>query len=277
MFETLTRGTHRSVFHRWVAAAPFSILLSALLVGFGQAQTTYNEAPMLAERVAAGELPPIGERLPENPLVDSSPGVRTMAYENLMRWNPEGTEVIPNIAESVEVNEAGTTYTFKLREGMKWSDGQPFSADDIMFWYEDVFLNEDLTPARPSWLMSGEEPVVVEKVDDTTVTFRFAQPNGLFLTLLATPDGSAFGTGAGMTSLPRHYLERFHNKYNPDVGALVAEAGADDWVSLFQSGTSPTAPSRTSPSPGPPGMRATPPERNHPKHQKGRWNSTTGS
>ena len=97
-----------------------------------------------------------------------------------MGWNLEFTEPIPNVASSVDVSDDGTEYTFHLRDGMKWSDGQPFTADDIMFWYEAVFLNDDVTEGATSWLYSGEEPAVVEKVDDLTVTFRFAEPNGLF-------------------------------------------------------------------------------------------------
>ncbi|MCC6170055.1 MAG: ABC transporter substrate-binding protein [Caldilineaceae bacterium] len=210
-----------------------------------------HEAPMLAEKVAAGELPPLEERLPANPLVvdvverigtyggtwnmalrggsDNALFVRTIGYDYLVRWDPEWKEVIPNIAESFEANETATEFTFKLREGMKWSDGAPFTADDILFWYEDVLMDADLTPVIPTWLVSGDEPVVVEKVDDLTVTFRFAAPNGLFLYFLASP------TGDQPTRYPRHYLEQFLPKYNEaGIDALIAEAQATDWIHLFQ-------------------------------------------
>lgn len=210
----------------------------------------YNEAPVLAARVQANELPPAGERLPEVPLVvqpnervgkyggdwhtavvgglDHIWMIRTMAYENLVRYNPEWTAVIPNIAESFEVNDDATEFTFKLRRGMKWSDGQPFTADDIMFWYNDVLLNTDLTPTVPAWLVTGGEPVVVEKIDEFTVAFKFNTPNGLFLQNLGAV------IGCGPTGYPRHYLEQFHPTYNDDLEALIAEAGVDDWVGLFQ-------------------------------------------
>ncbi len=147
---------------RLIAGLP--CLLMALAIT-AQAQP-YSEAPQLAERVKTGELPPVEERLPQNPLVvepveqigehggtwrGSMVGVadtgrldRTVGYDNLVRWArwqpgdawPDGfPEVIPNIAESWEVNGDATDYTFRLREGMKWSDGQPFTADDIVFWY----------------------------------------------------------------------------------------------------------------------------------------------
>ena len=153
----------------------------------------------------------------------------SIGYEPLVRWNPEWTDTIPNVAERVEVSEDNTTFTFYLRSGMRWSDGEPFTADDIMFWYEDVLMNETLTAAAPDWLMSGGEPVVVEKVDDTTVTFTFAEPYGLFLQNLATSDGSRLAA-----NFPRHYLEQFHIDYNENANDLAAEEGYADWIAMFQ-------------------------------------------
>lgn len=212
----------------------------------------YKEAPQLAERVRAGELPGVDERLPETPKVvepverigvyggewrsamvggsDSAWLIRTMAYENLVRWDTQWTEVVPNIAESFEVNDDATEYTFHLRPGMRWSDGEPFSADDIVFWWEDVALNAELSPGGPpSWMVTGGEPGVVEKVDDYTVKFSFVEPNGFLLLSLATPDGSA------PNRYPRHYLAQFHSKYNEEnLDTLIEEADAVDWVNLFQ-------------------------------------------
>ncbi len=223
-------------------------LLMALFLGAANAQpAAYNEAPQLIERVAAGELPSVEERLPANPMVvpvierigeyggewrwgligSESPFVRMLAYENLVRWNPEWTEVIPDVAESFEASEDATAFTFKLREGMKWSDGQPFTAADVVFWYEDVLMDEELSPAQ-SGLFLGVELAAVEAPDDTTVIFRFAEPNGLFLQRLATPDGMA------PTIFPRHYLEQFHHKYNEGIGSLVEEAGAADWPGFWE-------------------------------------------
>lgn len=209
-----------------------------------------GEAPMLAERVAAGELPPVAERLPANPLVvpvverigtyggtwntallggqDTSWLGRTIGYEFLVRVTPDWSEIIPNVAESYESNAEATEFTFHLREGMKWSDGEPFTADDILFWYEDVLMNEALTPAVPSWLVSGE-PVVVEKIDDFTVVFKFVQPNGLFLPNLASSAGSL------PTRYPRHYLEEYHPRYNGEVEAQAQAEGFDTWLQLFES------------------------------------------
>ena len=152
-----------------------------------------------------------------------------MAYENLMRFTPDWSGIMPNVAASFSANAEATEFTFELREGLRWSDGAPYTADDITFWYEDVLLNVDLTPTIATWLVSGGEPLTVEKIDDFTVKFSFSTPNGLFLQNLASI------LGCGPTNYPRHYLEPFHIDYAEDINALIAENGASDWVELFQS------------------------------------------
>lgn len=214
-----------------------------------------GEAPMLAERVAAGDLPPLEERLPAEPMIvepverigtyggtwrtamlgpaDSPWFTRTVGYEQLMRWDPSFSEPLPNVALNFDVNQDATEYTFFLREDMKWSDGEPFTAHDVMFWYEAVATNEVLSPAPPGFLVTGGETAVAEVIDDHTIRFTFpGGPNGLFPAQLAT---GGPGTGQpGMTRMPRHYLEQFHEDFNPDVEALVADEGLDDWAQLFE-------------------------------------------
>lgn len=210
----------------------------------------YTQAPFFDAAVDAGDLPPVADRLPENPLVfetidsigeyggtmrrailgggDQHNIVRVIGHENLIRWSAEWTEIKPNIAESFEVSEDATTFTFKLREGMRWSDGEPFTADDIMFWYE-VFSDERLTPSKHPIYVGPEGPVEVTKIDDATVEFKFASPNGLFI------PNMAYGFGYYPVNYPKHYLSQFHIDHNPDgIQALIdAEPAAADWVSLF--------------------------------------------
>ncbi len=220
-------------------------------LAFAQICETYNEAPELAALVAAGELPAVNERLPLNPrVVAGAEGIgqyggqflslfdggrlaefRQFGYENLVRWSPDGSEVIPNIAESWEVSENGTKYTFKLRDGLKWSDGQPFSASDIEFFWFDVETDTDIYPggAYPFFYVDGEL-ATFEKVDDLTFSFSWSKPNGLFLQGLST------SYGVRVTQFPRHYLEQFDPDYNPEgVAAMMAEAGETEygqwWVS----------------------------------------------
>jgi peptide/nickel transport system substrate-binding protein len=225
------------------------MVLVATMAALATGQGLYGEAPQLAQRVAAGELPPVEERLPTNPLVvpvverigdyggtwnsglvgSISWLIMTIGYEHLVRWTPDWSGVIPNIAESFDVNDDATEFTFFLREGMRWSDGHPFTADDILFWYEDVAMNTDLYPGGPpgGFMTVGGQPGVVEKIDDRTVVFRFAAPNGFFLRILATPEG------VHPTNYPKHYLSQFHPAYNPDIDQAVREAGAADWAGLW--------------------------------------------
>ena len=153
------------------------------------AQTTkYHEAPTLAEQVKAGKLPPVEQRLPEQPLVvpvverigeygglwrraflgpaDANNYVRVV-YDGLFRFSPNGAEIEPKIALGAKSSPDFKIWTILLRKGARWSDGAPFTADDIIFWYKDVLLNKDLTPAVPSWIRNADGTAAkVEKIDD---------------------------------------------------------------------------------------------------------------
>ncbi len=209
-----------------------------------------GEAPMLKALVDAGSLPALADRLPKNPMVVTplneigtyggtwnstivgggslSMLFRYQAYEPLVRYNPEWTGIIPNVAESVTANDAATEFTFKLREGHKWSDGHPYTTDDVMFWYEDVFTNPDLEVTNQDHLIQGEDKAVFTKVDETTFTVSFKNSNGLFLLLLAWADVDQ------TTRFPKHYLSQFMPKYNPDADKLATDAGLSGWVQMFQ-------------------------------------------
>jgi peptide/nickel transport system substrate-binding protein len=203
------------------------------------------EAPILADQVAAGTIPALADRLPANPLVvapyeaigkyggtwrtalvggaDTAWLGRTVGYDYLVRWSEDWNEIIPNLAESYEASDDATQYTFKLREGTKWSDGEPFTADDIVFYVDDVYRNPDLTTSL------GTNPFTAEKIDDYAVKIVFEKPNGLFLSEICTPLGSTW------TQYPKHYLSQFHKAYNTEnLDQLVADAGAADWIELFR-------------------------------------------
>ena len=234
---------------RWVTLGAAALALGWLPATHAAAQT-FTEAPDLAAQVAAGTLDPVEERLPVTPLVvepleavGSYGGTwrqamrggsdnlleRTIGYTRLVRWNLEWTEIVPDVAESYTVNDDATEFTFTLRDGHRWSDGAPFTVSDILFWYNDVLMNREITPEVPAWLRSGGEPVVVEQTGEHTVTFRFAAPNGLFLANMATVRGSDILAGA-----PQHWLTQFHGDHDLDGAMALAEAaGAANWVEHF--------------------------------------------
>ena len=211
----------------------------------------FNEAPLLSQRVASGALPLIENRLPVKPEIvtpldsvgtyggtirralggssDHNSILRFVSPQGLTRWKPDFSSVVPNVAESWTVNEAGTAFTFKLRAGMKWSDGAPFSADDVMFFVEDLLNNKDFYPTPPARYVLDGHVMAGEKIDDHTVTLKFSAPYGTFLTELATPMAQEPVLWA------KHYCKQFHPKYNPNVQALIdATQAVDDWPSLFR-------------------------------------------
>src|SRR5690606_37239137 len=106
-------------------------------------------------------------------------------------------------------------------EGIRWSDGEPFTADDVVFAVEDVCMDPDLSPVPPFGQMSAE------KIDKYTVMITFAEPNGLFISDLATRRGNI------LTERARHYLEQFHKQYNSDVDQMAADEGLDTLMDLF--------------------------------------------
>lgn len=211
-----------------------------------------QQAPMFDDMA---DLPPVAERIPSNPKVVTplnevgtyggdfrlafqgpADGAwlvpMTNGYEFLVRWKSDAInfsldEIEPNLAESVDVEDDGATYTFHLRQGLKWSDGEEFNADDIMFWYNDFLNDPDLTSAQPAWLTINDTPLVVEKLDDYTVKFTFGGPNGLFLIRLATPSGRI------ITGLPEHFMSQWHKKYRPEVEQEAIDANLTAWTDLF--------------------------------------------
>jgi peptide/nickel transport system substrate-binding protein len=193
----------------------------------------FKEAPILAEQVAAGTLPPVAERLPAAPLViepveevgqyggtwrmvdnDNTNGWlrQTVWVEPLLKWNRDLSGMRPNLLESYEWNEDGTVLTANFREGIKWSDGEPLTVDDFLFWWNDLIMDPDIGLTPPGGTTVGGAPMQVEKVDDYTLTITFAAPNPLFL--------DYFSRGSYNSSwfiVPAHYMQQFHPKYNPEV------------------------------------------------------------
>lgn len=211
-----------------------------------EAASKFGQAPMLAEQVSAGSLPAVEERLPLEPLVIApvhEVGVyggewKTVTtgslyqewyslFEPFNTYTPDFSGMVPNLAKGWEWNEDGSAITIYMREGVRWSDGEPFTADDVMFWWEDVALNEELSPTVPSAFRREDEPASIEKVDDYTFTVTFPTPNGMFEELL--PNQWMYA--------PAHYLKQFHVKYadKDKLAAAVSEGGFDTWTDLYAS------------------------------------------
>lgn len=216
-------------------------------IGEWSGEHNFQQAPMLDNM----GLPPVMERLPQDPMVISPPeqkgpyggawlryattdpadigtqiGYR-ITYETLLRWDPMGQKLIANLASRWEVSPDGRRFTFYMRKGVRWSDGEPFTTADIRFWYDDVLNNKELTPVKPRDFRTGSQ---LEIIDDYAFQINFTEPHGLFLQMLASSvDGFA------VVSYPAHYMKNFHVNYT-DKGKLeeLARAkGMNYWYQLF--------------------------------------------
>jgi len=209
-----------------------------------------EEVPALADRVAAGELPPVAERLPLEPRVidlavsGREPGryggtlrmlmgnsqdirmVNVYGYARLVGYD-RNFDLQPDILESIEV-ERDRVFTLHLREGHKWSDGAPFTSEDFRYFWEDVALNEELSPfGPPKELLPEDEAPTVTFPDELTVRYEWSRPNPYFLPALA-------GARPMYIYQPAHYMKQFHGKYaDPDkLAAMVRDAAVRNWASL---------------------------------------------
>ena len=209
--------------------------------------TSFDEAPMLAERVKAGDLPKVAERLPAEPyvvphrwlqpakyggnLLLMSPAtndlqIREYMYgHSLLRFINDGLDIAPGLVSSWESNADASEWTLHFREGLKWSDGEPWTTADIMFWWEDMVLDEDHSEVPPDEARSGKGTIMkMTAPDDRTIVMTFDAPSPLTAARLA----GYVNRGNGSTWMePKHYLQRFHPRYNKAVKANWASADGE--------------------------------------------------
>jgi peptide/nickel transport system substrate-binding protein len=155
--------------------------------------------------------------------------LRMVGAQGLVRWNARMTDVLPNVAKSWTVNDSATVFTFQLRRGMRWSDGKPFTADDVVFAMNDLTLNREFMPTLPARYAAGGQPVTVEKIDAHAVRFSFAAPYRRFLQELATP------MGQHPTLYQRAYCSPYHPRYaRQSLAAQIKEGNHKDWGALLR-------------------------------------------
>ena len=232
-------------------------------------ESKYSQSPYLDARVAAGELPPVDERLPTNPLVvvagvisqvEDLPDLEIGEYGGVMRfahggpdWNPdvfimlnENVLAAPgitvkgiygNVVESYDVNDDNTVFSFNLREGLKWSDGVPVTTADVAFAFDDYWSNESLSPGYPNKFKSAGNPngeiMDVEIIDDYSFRITFQDTYGGFLRELSIKGWQ------GYTDIfkPAHFLKDFHSSYTgpAEIAKMAEEKNLQDEAALFAS------------------------------------------
>lgn len=247
-----------------VAAAAAPIMGSARAsAAAATAQGQLMEPPFLAERVTAGQLPPIAERLPAETFL-VGPGVllqeEYMTWENgeyggdlttaapfptgfvriafgstILRSPSQTTEAsLPNVVSAFSFSEDYTTFRFTIREGLKWSDGTPVTTEDVRFTFEDLYMDPEVLRPYPTELYTQGnaqlDPATLTVVDELTFELTFSQPYGFFIAPL-----NSWIPGYDFIFKPAHYLKQFHKKYaaEADLTRLLAENNETSWVNLL--------------------------------------------
>ncbi len=208
----------------------------------------FHENPLFAKKVKQGLLPPVEDRLPAVPLVvlpygeigqyggtlrgislsfeSGTSEILSWRHTNFVRFNDDARTIVPNVAKAWKWDEDYSGITFFLRKGHRWSDGTPFTVDDVVFWFNDILMNKEIHPEVPTpW---GDLDTKVEKIDATTVKFTFNKPYTTLLYYLGGV-GSYYDPYA-----PMHFLKAFHIKYNPKANETAVKKGFRDWTQHFR-------------------------------------------
>lgn len=203
-------------------------ILMVFLMGTTAALAQYQQSPALDDQVASGALPPVEERLPGNPVVitpldevGTYGGTLTrgtawlgdyvtenFTREPLINWQVPITNAGPpvaNLATSWVTADDGLSVNVTLREGVKWSDGEPFTSEDVAFYWNEIMLDENVTRSVPGILKVDGEIPGFEVVGPLEVKFTFPRPYLFFDEAHASIWEIAW---------PKHYMSQFHPTYN---------------------------------------------------------------
>ena len=210
------------------------------------------ETPFFADAVSSGKLPPVAERLPRAPRVVDLPSLgrqtgqpggtwrmlmsdqrdlrfmTVFSYTRLVVFD-EKLNLVPDILQSLD-NQDDKVFTLHLRPGHKWSDGQPFTAEDFDYYWNDFASDKKLSPSGPPLaLIANGKPPKFEVLDKETVRYTWADPNPGFVPAIASSNPT-------FIFMPKHYLMQFHQKYakKEDLDKLVKAAKVSGWVALHE-------------------------------------------
>lgn len=224
----------------------------------------FIESPMLAERVAAGTLPPIDERMPQEAFVVGAGVLLQEEYQDWQDGKHGGTitvasifptpftflggggtilrspgqttgKSLPNVVSAFTPSDDYRTFQFTIRKGLKWSDGTPVTTEDVRFPMEDMYGDPDAQrPWPPQLYAQGKSelgPATLKVIDDFTFELSFSEPYGFFIA-----DLNSWIPNYELIFKPAHYLKQFHAKYakEEDLKALLDENSATSWQQLLQ-------------------------------------------
>ena len=189
-----------------------------------------------------GDLPPLAERIPEDALIvapyDSigkyggtfdvmsnateagTSDFLAIRHVNLVRYSDDLQTIVPNIAKDWEWNDDFTQLTFFLRKGHKWSDGAPFGARDVKYWYDNLSLNSKVIENPKDYVLVAGKPMTVDVIDAQTVRFNLPAPKPGLLVHFANTFAQGFQ--------PMHFLGQWDPEINPDANKMAKAAGFED-------------------------------------------------
>lgn len=224
-------------------------------------ELTFSQAPSLDSK----DLPDIAERLPDNPIVyqpvtnngkyggeivfsstniDQDWTLRNMNTGVLFELNPDPgvdssnspleSDPLPGIFEEWGYDNEGKWFEFKIRKGIKWSDGEPVTSDDIRFFVEDILLNKELYPVAPNWLIWQGHDTKVTFPDEYTFRVEFEEPYGGYM----LKELRVWNAYYGRIMVPEHFLKKYHKDYGDEAEILkdMEQYGfysMDEWAKYY--------------------------------------------
>lgn len=194
------------------------------------------------------DLPALADRLPAEPLVVApydtigkhggtldvlsnateagTSDFLSVRHVNLVRYADDLVTIVPNVAKDWEWNDDFTQLTFFLRKGHKWSDGAPFTAEDVKFWYDNLALDSKIIEKSKDYVLVSGKRMTVDVVDPQTVRFNLPAPKPGLLAHFATHFAQGFQ--------PKHFLGQFHPDINADADKLAQEAGFENGLAVIK-------------------------------------------
>lgn len=224
----------------------------------------FTESPMLAEKVAAGTLPPIDERLPEEVF---KVGQGVLLQDEFLTWEDgmyggqlnvasifptpftflggggtilrspgQTTEAsLPNVMSAFSYSDDYTNFKFTIRKGLRWSDGEPVTTEDVRFHFEDIYGDAEVQRAWPAQLFTqGNSALGVAKLnitDEYSFDLTFAKPYGFLIA-----DLNSWIPNYELLLRPAHYFKQFHKKYADPakLDELLKTNSQESWVQLLK-------------------------------------------
>ncbi|MFT5115719.1 MAG: peptide/nickel transport system substrate-binding protein [Parasphingorhabdus sp.] len=217
----------------------------------GDCTVSFNSNPDAAamnKRIRGNaDLPALADRLPQEPLVVApyasigkyggtfdvmsnateagTSDFLALRHVNLVRYSDDLQTIVPNVAKGWEWNSDFTQLTFFLREGHKWSDGHPFTAEDVKYWYDNLALNPKIFEKPKNYVLVADQPMTVDVLNPQAVRFNMPAPKPGLLVHFANSYAQGFQ--------PKHFLGKWDPDLNPDADKMAKAAGFENGLEVL--------------------------------------------